>query len=265
MKEYIFNNTYYRINDFKQGRPLLVFIHGLTGSSSAWKKYEERFENNYNLLTYDLRGHGRTAKPKNYGDYEIKNFVQDLSELLKHMNITTFNIVSHSFGTLIALGFLAEQQDMVRSVIFLSPVFALKKRRLARIIEPLVGITKIFDRLPFSGKAGQDVDYSRYENTGDWNLRRMLADIPNTSLRVYFYCIRQSYNFKYDYFLSLIKIPVLIIHGKKDTIYPFKNSEEIAKKINNSQIILLDDANHIVVLNNFFTIAEAIEKFIQKN
>jgi len=48
MKESYFskNNIYYRINEFQPGRPTLVFIHGLSGSSSAWLEYEKKFEKN---------------------------------------------------------------------------------------------------------------------------------------------------------------------------------------------------------------------------
>ena len=60
----------------------LVFAHGVSGSSSAWWPYEKIFENKYNVLTYDIRGHGLSKKYPNYEDYEIKNFVKDFHDLI---------------------------------------------------------------------------------------------------------------------------------------------------------------------------------------
>ena len=104
MKEHFLfeRGIYYRTNDFRSNRQTLVFIHGLTGSSSAWLEYEKRFQADFNILTFDLRGHGKSNKPKRYQDYEIRDFVQDIDELVKHLRIEKFTMISHSFGVVIA-------------------------------------------------------------------------------------------------------------------------------------------------------------------
>ena len=99
MQEHIFDNRiYYRTNEFQPGRPTLVFAHGVSGSSSAWLPYEKIFENKYNILTYDIRGHGLSKKYPHYEDYEIKKFAEDLHDLVSSLGITKFVLVSNSFG-----------------------------------------------------------------------------------------------------------------------------------------------------------------------
>src|SRR5579859_2075215 len=88
---------YYRTNDFKGGRPTLVFVHGLLGSSSAWAPYEKLLQGNYNILTFDLRGHGKSVRPLKYREYEVRYFVKDIAALLEHLHITECVLVSHSF------------------------------------------------------------------------------------------------------------------------------------------------------------------------
>lgn len=94
---------YYRTNTFSAGRPTVVLVHGVSGSSSAWKAYEARFESQYNLLTYDIRGHGKSKKYPRCRDYAIRHFVEDLHVLLEHLGVDTCILVSHSFSVLIAL------------------------------------------------------------------------------------------------------------------------------------------------------------------
>lgn len=265
MKELIFPETglYYRINDFHVGRPTLVFIHGLTGSSSAWWEYEKKFENQYNILSIDLRGHGKSIKPRKYQDYEIKNFAQDVNDLITHLHIEKSILISHSFGTSVALEFLLQYQSVVESAIFLSPIFGANKMRLVRLTQPLLRcFTKVINLFPFSSKAGSHIDYAKYSNIRDWDIKLIIVDILNTGLRVYLYCLQQIYKSDYDTYWSDIRIPVLIIHGKNDTVIPVENAVIMAQRIENSRLILMDNANHLFVINNITEALEVIENFI---
>ncbi|MFA5841878.1 MAG: alpha/beta hydrolase [Candidatus Paceibacterota bacterium] len=256
---------YYRINDFEPTRPTLVFVHGLSGSSSAWFPYEKIFQTKYNILSYDLRGHGKSAKPPKYGDYCLDNFADDLACLVASQKIENCVLISHSFGTLISLLFLSKYPNRVRAAVFLSPSFAVSKRKLAKATRPFLSLVNLLRPFPFHPKTGKHIDYSLYPNSGDWNIPRMIADVGNTTLRVYLYCTKQSYGFDQENFLQKINIPVLLIHGKKDTIFPADNSVFMSQKIKGSEIILIPNADHIIALNNVKEITEATRDFVEKN
>ena len=256
---------YYKTNIFEKNRPTLVFIHGLSGSSSAWLPYEKIFKEKYNVLTFDIRGHGKSKKFPNYSDYEIKNFVSDLHDLVTHLNIQKFILVSHSFGTLIALEYIKLYREKVLANILLSPIIDLEKEFSAKVLRPILKINKVFSLFPLKPKIGGHVDYSKYPNTTDWNLKRFYADTKNTTLRVHLFCLEQSLKLEKEYFLEKIKIPTLIVHGVKDSMAPVKNSIALSKKIENSELVLIPNTDHIVVLNNTKEVSETISSFIEKN
>ena len=77
----------YRRNEFKPQRSTLFFVHGASGSSSAWLAYERAFEKDYNVLSLDLRGHGKSVRLIKYEDYAISKFSEDLYELLEHCGV----------------------------------------------------------------------------------------------------------------------------------------------------------------------------------
>jgi pimeloyl-ACP methyl ester carboxylesterase len=264
MKEAIFNGIYYRKNDFRGGRPSLVFVHGVSGSSSAWAKYEEYFEEKYNLLSYDLRGHGFSSKSQNYEEYGIKQSVADLYELVNHLGLKDFVLVSHSMGTFIALEFILEHQDLTSGAVFLSPNFNVRHGWLLFFLHPALWFANALDAIFGMPKARGRLDYSRYLNTGDWNLRRLFADVRNTGLSVYLYSVKQYSVFEREEYLDSIKIPTLIVHGIKDSIFPVKASRSIAGKIKGSELVILNDADHILVLNHFPRVSAAIEKFVNE-
>jgi len=265
MKEYVHaaRGIYYRTNEFRPGRKTLVFVHGLTGSSSAWVEYEQQFAPDYNILAFDLIGHGKSAKPKTYEEYHMDRLVDDLHTLMNHLGVERCTLISHSFGALIALSFLGRHQDKVEANIFMSPHFAVARMKSMQMAKPfLLLASKIALMLPPPRIRGH-IDYSFYVHTGDWNLRRMFADIRNTGVRTHLYYLRQSSAFDGEDILARIEMPTLIIHGKKDTLFPPRWSQLMAGKIKNVKTVFLEGANHIIVLNNTREVIEAMEDFMK--
>ena len=267
MQEHIFDNRiYYRTNEFKPDQLTLLIVHGVSGSSSAWLPYEKIFENKYNVLTYDIRGHGMSKKYPNYSDYEVKNFAQDLHDLVSHLKINNFVLISNSFGGLIALEYVKLYRESVIANIFTSPEIYLNEGFLAKIMRAVFKIlTSIVSFLSFNPKPRGHVDYSKHQNTSDWDIKRNLADMRNTGLHAHFYTLRQSLPLKQEHDLEKINVPTLIIHGEKDTMVPSKNAIEMSRKIKNSQFVSLPNTNHNSVHNAVKEMSQAMESFLEKN
>ena len=267
MKEFFLKNeVYYRKNEFKPDRLTLVFVHGVSGSSSAWLPYEKIFENKYNVLTYDIRGHGMSKKFHNYKDYETKNFANDLHYLVSYLNIPKFVLISNSFSALIHLEYIRLYKETVIANVFTSPEVYLKVGFLVKIMRPTLKIvTVILSFLPFNPKPRGHVDYSKHINSSDWDIRRNFADMRNTGLHAHFYSLRQSFAPNQEYSFEKINVPTLIMHGEKDSMVPLENAIEMSKKIKNSEFISIPNVNHNTVHNGVKEMSEAIESFIEKN
>ena len=79
------------------GDPIL-FIHGFGGSGRWWEGQEEFLRSGYQVITVDLPGHGQSAwMPMTLGDLAV-----DLRQIISGLGISQFNMVSSSFGGLIA-------------------------------------------------------------------------------------------------------------------------------------------------------------------
>jgi pimeloyl-ACP methyl ester carboxylesterase len=266
MQEHIFEDRiYYRTNEFKPGRVTLVFSHGVSGSCSAWFPYEKIFENKYNILTYDIRGHGLSKKYPNYSDYEIKKFVDDFHDLISYLNISKFILLSSSFATLIAREYIKKYRESVIALIFTSTeAFDDDGLRLKIFRPALKIITGVISLLPFNPKPRGHVDYSKIKNS-DFSIERNFADTRNTGLHSQFYAIRQSFLPRPEHDLGEINVPTLVIHGEKDSIVPIKNAITFAKKIKNSEFVSIPNFDHDIHHNAVKIMSEAIEFFIEKN
>lgn len=267
MKEYFFKEKgiYYRKNEFDNNKKTLVFVHGVSGSSSAWLPYEKKFQDRYNVLSFDLRGHGKSEKPLGYQSYKIELLADDIFSLLQKLNISKCIIISHSFGSVIVLSFLSKYQNLVEKVVLLSPQYDVSRMLAAKIAKPFIfGFSKLLPNTK-SNKPTKHIDYSKYLNSGDWNIPRTIADVTNTGIRVYLYCAMQTYLFNGERILEKINTPTLIIHGRKDSIFPIRYAIEINHKIKDSKMAIIENSDHILVLNNFAEVSELIEQFIKNS
>jgi len=109
------NNTgiYYEVTG--QGEPLL-FIHGLASSSRSWKKQVPFFAQHYRVITFDIRGHGRSDRPL-LEPYSIKLFAADAVELMSALGIDSAHIVGFSMGGMVGFQLAVDVPEMVTSLV----------------------------------------------------------------------------------------------------------------------------------------------------
>ena len=266
MNDFFFTDRglYYRTNVYNPAKKTILFVHGVSGSSSAWLAYEEQFKDHYNIISFDLRGHGKSHKPTDPASYAIPLFADDIKALLDYLHVEQCILISHSFGSLIALAFLEQNQKMIEGVILLSPHYSVNAMTTTKFIKPFISALVRLLPHPKSHKPASHIDYSHFSMTGDWNIPRTIADVRNTGFRTYLYCVKQTYNFDGAELLNNINIPVLIIHGRNDSIFPVKYAEIIHRTIPRSDMVIIDNTDHILVLNNFSEVSRLIEGFVEK-
>ncbi len=94
----------------------IIMLHGLlVGNLAMWYfTASPRLAKNHWVIMYDLRGHGRSDKKKT--GYDIETMVSDLDGLIQHLGISTFSLVGHSYGALIALHYALKNQKKIKKL-----------------------------------------------------------------------------------------------------------------------------------------------------
>lgn len=244
-------------------RPTLLFLHGLSGSSSAWLPIERMLEPEYNIVSLDLRGHGKSRKSPRYDDYTPETLAADVQALITHLQLPSLTIVSHSLGTLIALALIRTKPREVMGAIFLSAAFGVCAQRRARILRPAFSLAAaLVSLMPFSAAPRGQVDYTGYRPTGDWTLRRIIADVRQTSLRVYAYCLCNVFRADLDPWWQDIRVRSLFVHGARDSVIPLESAQRLHALVRDSRLVVLADANHILPVNDPEDIAALIREFV---
>lgn len=99
---------------------VLVFIHGWLLSSRYWQPPIERLADDYQCLTYDLRGFGDSqpyrAKSHFHAGYTPAAYARDLGILLEKLDISNAWLIGHSLGGSIALWAAAQFPSKVKGI-----------------------------------------------------------------------------------------------------------------------------------------------------
>src|SRR5256714_4144042 len=86
------------------GDSVVVFVHGIAGSSSTWVPVMERLDGaRYTMIAPDLLGHGESAKPR--GDYSLGAYASGIRDLLLALGHERATVVGHSLGGGVAMQF----------------------------------------------------------------------------------------------------------------------------------------------------------------
>jgi pimeloyl-ACP methyl ester carboxylesterase len=100
-------------------RPVMILAHGITDYGLNWTDLAEKFEDEYDLIMYDARGHGFSDKPD--GPYNLATHVEDLVGLIRALDIEKPILMGHSMGGGTVALAAATYPDVPRAVILEDP------------------------------------------------------------------------------------------------------------------------------------------------
>lgn len=96
-----------------QGQPLIL-LHGLFGSSDNWGAVAKHFSQHYQVISVDLRNHGKSPHSASqcYAD-----MADDLLELCDTQSLDRIHLLGHSLGGKVAMQFATRHPDRVEKLI----------------------------------------------------------------------------------------------------------------------------------------------------
>jgi pimeloyl-ACP methyl ester carboxylesterase len=139
--------------------PTVVFIHGLVMdnlSSFYYTLANSCAAHGANVMLYDLRGHGRSARPAT--GYSLIDSVSDLTELLAVLGIGgPVHLVGNSYGGAVALAFAVAHPEQVASLVMIEAHFAVQGwgEEMARTLWEVALGMELEDARAFVAAAGR--------------------------------------------------------------------------------------------------------------
>lgn len=95
-----------------EGTPLII-IHGLFGSGDNWRTHQRHWQNDYRVITLDLRNHGHSP---HISGMSYAAMADDVLALMDRLEITSAHLLGHSMGGKVAISLARECPERVESL-----------------------------------------------------------------------------------------------------------------------------------------------------
>lgn len=240
----------------------LVFIHGLSDNLLYWEALATTFKKDFCVIRLDLRGHGQS--PLGDGEITIDTYADDLKAILDERDIKKANLIGFSLGGAVALEFAVKYPDYVSSLVLMSTFFKCDNH--------VIGMFNQFKHALESGfEAFYDFMVPKVlcpdvieSNIEELELFKQYAS-QTANVDAFKKAVDACLNFNVDEKLSQINVPVLVLCGKHDEIFPMYIHKNLSRKIKNSKLMVLDNSRHnLLVGKNNIKIIEALNEFFKK-
>jgi non-heme chloroperoxidase len=251
----------YQTNRFERSRPTLILIHGFSSSLSIWAPFIPLL-GMYNLVTYDLRGNGKSVRTKTSQDMSLHAHVADLHALISELKIEQPVIVGYSYGAIIAMEYARAFPKNLKKIIFLSPVYGMKWRFFVYATWRLI----IFfaNHGPSVAGTNERVNYAQFiSRTSDRTLGMTWQQLRATGSRSYFWQLQQMYAGASDKHWRDLSLPCLIIHGSEDSIIPLRYAILLQNQLKDVKLIVIERGNHMLPIHHAPDVVEAIRNDIE--
>ncbi len=247
----------------EEGRDVIVFINGLTQTTSLWLNYQEWLaQQGYRVLAYDTLGQGLSTKP--VLGIHLENHSDILCQLLDHLGIKQCFIAGISFGGVVAQHMAIYHPERVAGLIPMSTFSEMPTQLEMLGIAMHSAITQA--GFPLIQSLLMPINFS-----SKW-LEMARSTLPEAFRRGNAindpYAIQnlmESYvNFKpFTADLKRITCPTLILNGEYDFLTPRICHDIIRLNIANSRLMIIQHAYHAFTLEHPEVAMRQIEAFVR--
>jgi pimeloyl-ACP methyl ester carboxylesterase len=246
--------------------PAILLIHGIAGSSTAWRDVMPTLAEHYTVIAPDLIGHGQSDKP--VGDYSLGAYASGMRDLLRVLGVARATIVGQSFGGGVAMQLSYQHPEICERLVLVdSGGLGREVSWLLRFMT-LPGSEYLMPVLfpSFVRQRGNDI--SRLLHDHGVNMARLgemwrsYASLTESANRQSFIrTIRavidpggQTINANDRLYLAE-EVPTLIVWGDRDSIIPVSHAYAAHESMPGSRLEIIKGSGH-------FPHVEAPERFL---
>jgi pimeloyl-ACP methyl ester carboxylesterase len=234
--------------DADDEHPPLVLIHGAGGTHLHWPPGLRRLRQT-DVYALDLPGHGHSPGP---GQETIAGYRDLLLAWADALSLPHFVLAGHSMGGAIAQDLALLAPGRLAGLVLVGSGARLR-------VHPAI-LQGVQEDFPAAAKL--ICDWALSEATSQKNrrqyLRRLLEVDPDVLLGDFRAC--DAFDVREQ--LGDIAVPALVIGGLVDRLTPPKYSQYLHERLADAQLVLVENAGHMVMLEQAGQVTEAIAAFV---
>jgi 3-oxoadipate enol-lactonase len=254
-------NLYYEFHGPEDGE-LLILNNGVFMNTASWLFQLPELSKRYRVLTYDMRGQGRSDHPE--GEYSLELHGEDLVALMDALKLEKAHMVGTSYGGELNLVMGIRYPERCHSLTIITSV-SHSDPLLAAMIGRWVLAAKMGDGPLFFRLIYADV-YSENFLVGRPDLIPMAEQrYAQLDLQAAARLCESFARFNVTADLGKIKAPTCIASAELDMLKPRKYGKIMHQAIAGSEFHLIPGAGHVAVLEKAAEVNTIILGFLAKH
>lgn len=255
--------------------PAVVMVHGNPSWSYLYRNLIGALKDEYRCLAPDHLGCGMSDKPQNY-PYRLQDHIDNLEDLLDHLQIERCVLVVHDWGGAIGMGWAGCHSDRVAGLVVLNTAAFPCSRipfRIAVCRWPLLGallvrglngfaraatFMAVHNRMDARVKGGFLAPYDNWHNRVA--IHRFVQDIPTGPLHPSWLTLLQVQ----DGLVNLTSKPMLILWGGRDFCFNRLFYDEWRRLFPGANAHYFENGGHYVLEDVFPEIVAQISPFLKR-
>jgi pimeloyl-ACP methyl ester carboxylesterase len=248
------------------GEPLIL-VPGFASGAWTWFRQTGELSKDFCVITFDPRGIGKSKRDENdLQNLSMKTFVKDVIDLLDSLKIGKAHVLGASFGGFVAQEFALSYPERLDKLI-LACTTAGGKRHVKPDIEILRSFTPD-PRLPLGTRIRKFFRPAFTEEFSDEYAEEVekvcrLREENEVTETTYSAQLQTAFTFDVEEKIGAIKHETLVITGDKDNLVPMQNSVNLANKLPNAILKIIENGSHMIFVENADEFNQAVREFLK--
>ncbi|MFC1587146.1 alpha/beta fold hydrolase [Planctomycetota bacterium] len=286
-EEYPFKHNYLQVSsgfrmhyldEGPDGGAALLMVHGNPTWSFYYRNLVKAFGEEYRVIVPDHIGCGLSDKPQQDYGYSLAERIDDLDQLLRHLELKEIILVVHDWGGPIGIGAGLRHQEIIKGLVIFNTAAFLSKRipwriNICRI--PVFGEISIlglnaFARaatcmattraggLPVHIASGFTWPYDNWQNR--IAILKFVHDIPLKPAHKSYAVVKEIQ----DKLVLFKNTPKMILWGERDFCFTLEFLEKWLEYYPDAQVHRFPDAGHYVVEDALDDILVELGEFVNR-
>ena len=222
--EIIYKNSKVNYQIIGKSKNVIVYLHGW-GCNLNYFDFLTKNLNAKHILI-DFPPFGKSEEPTTV--LTVQDYAKMVQNILIKHKVKTFSIISHSFGTRVALYLCKFYKNNIAKLIITGGAGLKNKNKIKKLFRKLkYKVIKTFNKNALVGS-------SDYKNLNDV-MKKTFSNIVNKDL---------------SSLAKMVNVPTLLIYGNKDNQTPIYMAKKFNKLIKNSKLIIYKNFDHFAYIHN---------------
>lgn len=236
----------------------MILIHGKGYSKENMNILFNHYQNQYHVVSYDVRGHGESDKPSHF---TLEDDVQDLVSLISVMRMNKPVVIGFSMGSYIALKTAEEYPDLFSRIVLIgtkgggasSSTQQIQEQAEKEGLNPKERMERMLRKVFAPQTTSDEIQ------TFDRSIASPVKLTPEQQETI----TKSLQNFDLTRDAHKVNVPALVLTGQYDGINPPQEGKKVAEALPQGRFEIIPDAGHIAFFENRECVFYFVDAFLK--